>query len=157
MSVVFTPSEMFFLSPGMAQLAILIAFLVGLAVGPVLAMWVNRLCEQPPQRPERLVTTLVTAALFAISVLTIVGFEWQRTPEVLPDPFWRYGRLLSHLILVGLLIVATATDLREYVIPDRITYTGTALAVVLATASGDVQLIHFWVDWNHPFARASRR
>ena len=152
MSVVFTPSEMFFLSPGMAQLAVLIAFLVGLGVGPVLAMCVNRLCEQPPQRPERLVTTLVTAALFAISVLMIVGFEWQRTPEVLPDPFWRYGRLLSHLILVGFLIVATATDLREYVIPDQITYTGTALAVVLATASGDVQLIHIWVDWNQPFA-----
>ncbi len=152
MSVVFTPSTMFFLSPGMVQLAILLAFCVGLAVGPVLATWVNRLCAQPRRRAEHLVTTLVTAGLFAISVLTILGFEWQRTPEVLPDPFWRYGRLLSHLTLVALLISATATDLREYIIPDWITYTGTVLAVVLATSSGDVQLIHFWVDWNHPFA-----
>ncbi len=152
MSVVFTPTEMFFLSPALARLAILIAGGIGLAVGLVLATWVNRLSEQPPRRMERLVTTLVTAGMFAISVLTIVGFEWQRTPEVLPDPLWRYGRLLSHLTLVALLIAATATDLREYIIPDPITYTGTALAIILATTSGDVQLIHFWVDWNHPLA-----
>jgi leader peptidase (prepilin peptidase)/N-methyltransferase len=54
--------------------------------------------------------------------------------------------------LLTLLITATATDLREYIIPDWITYPGTLFGVILATASGDVQIIHFWVDWNHPLA-----
>ena len=144
------PNRFFHLTAHEACLSVVIAFVVGLALGPLLAAWANRLSEVPPRRRETLVTTLITGCLFAIGVFVIVTLEGQRVHEVIPQPFWRYGRLLSHLVLLALLITATATDLREYIIPDSITYPGTLLGIVLATASGDVQLIHFWVDWNHP-------
>ncbi len=129
-------------------------FVVGLVVGPLLSVWTNRLCEVPPRKSEWLVTTFVTACLFAAGTFAIVALEGQRVHEVVPHEFWRYGRWLSHLTLLALLIAATATDLREYVIPDQITYPGTILGILLATTAGDVQLIHTWVDWNHPLVAA---
>lgn len=144
------PNGFFHLSANEACLLAAIAFIVGLALGPMLAVWTNRLCDVPPRRRETLVTMLATGCLFAVGAFAIVALEGQRVHEVVPQVFWRYGRLLSHLVLLALLITATATDLREYIIPDGITSLGTLLGVVLATASGDVQLIHFWVDWNHP-------
>lgn len=129
-------------------------FLIGLVVGPLLSIWTNRLCEVPPRKSEWLVTTLVTACLFSVGTFAIVALEGQRVHEVVPNEFWRFGRWLSHLTLLTLLIAATATDLREYVIPDQIAYPGTILGIVLATAAGDVQLIHAWVDWNHPLVAA---
>lgn len=76
--------------------------------------------------------------------------EVQRVDEVIPNVWWRFGRWITHLGLLTLLIAATATDLREYIIPDQITLPGVLLGVLLATVSGDLQLIHVWVDWNHP-------
>ena len=144
------PDGFFHLSATEACLVAAIAFVLGLAVGPLLAVWANRLCEGPPRRHENLATMLATAGLFACGAFAIVALEGQRVHEVVPQVFWRYGRLLSHLVLLALLITATVTDLREYIIPDGITYPGTLLGVILATVSGDIQLIHFWVDWNHP-------
>ncbi len=147
-----TPTNFFHLSPREAGLLTVAAGVVGLVIGKLLAVWTNRLCDSPARPREAISISVATAILFAASVFFIVGLEGQRVTEVKPDDFWRYGRLASHLILVSLLIAATATDLREYIIPDQITYFGTLVGVVLATASGDTQLIHFWVDWNHPFA-----
>ena len=144
------PNGFFHLAANEACLLSAIAFVVGLALGPLLAAWANRLCDEPPRRRETLVATLITGSLFALGAFAIVAMEGQRIHEVVPSLFWRNGRLLSHFVLLALLITATATDLREYIIPDWITYPGTLFGAILATASGDAQLIHFWVDWNHP-------
>ncbi|HLQ44633.1 MAG TPA: A24 family peptidase, partial [Planctomycetaceae bacterium] len=144
------PNGFFHLSPSEACLLTAVALLGGLAVGTLLHAWTNRLCEVPPRRREGLVTTLATACLFALGTFAIVALEGQRVHEVVPHELWRYGRWLSHLTLLAFLIAATATDLRDYIIPDQIAYPGTVFGVLLATISGDVQLIHVWVDWNHP-------
>jgi leader peptidase (prepilin peptidase) / N-methyltransferase len=93
-----------------------------------------------------LLTELTTGLLFA-------GFTWsmmvprcQSITEVRPDEIWWYGRILYHLVLLALLITATGTDLRDYMIPDQITFAGIAIAVVGATWSGDLQMVHFWID-----------
>ena len=145
------PSRSFFhVNTTEGWLLVAAAFLIGLGVGWLVARWVNLLCEAPPRRAETSVTILLTAGLFALATFLIVFLEAQRIDEVTPDVAWRYGRLIAHLGLLTLLIAATATDLREYIIPDQITIPGIALGVLFATASGDVQLIHLWVDWNHP-------
>lgn len=145
------PSRSFFhVNTAEGWLLVAAALLIGLGVGWVVARWTNRLCESPPRHAEASVTVLLTAGLFALATFLIVFLEAQYIDEVKPDVVWRYGRLLSHLGLLTLLIAATATDLREYIIPDQITIPGIVLGVLLATVSGDVQLIHIWVDWNHP-------
>ncbi|MCX7419277.1 MAG: A24 family peptidase [Planctomycetia bacterium] len=148
------PNHFFHLSADEACLLSVTAFVIGLVIGPLLAAWANRLCDEPPRRRETLITTLLTGCLFALGTFAIVALEGQRIHEVIPSVFWRNGRLLSHFVLLALLITATATDLREYIIPDWITYSGTLFGVLLATVSGDTQLIHFWVDWNHPLVGA---
>jgi len=85
---------------------------------------------------------------FAVYVIAVAKFDSQRTPEVTPDPLWIYGRIVSHFILLWLLITATATDFRDYVIPDAITIPGMIAGILIATGSGDTQIIHLWVDWN---------
>jgi leader peptidase (prepilin peptidase)/N-methyltransferase len=71
---------------------------------------------------------------------------------VRPDPFSSYLRAGGHLLLLTLLLAATSTDFRDYIIPDQITLPGTIIGVLLATLSGDTQIVHLWVDWNHPLA-----
>lgn len=93
---------------------------------------------------------LGTGLLFAAYVFAYLQFDCQGTPEVAPDPLWRYGRLVSHLVLFGLLIAATGIDFREYVIPDVVVLSGIGIGLLVATVSGDVQIIHLWVDWNRP-------
>ena len=72
----------------------------------------------------------------------------QFTDEVRPVPFWYDFRAISHSILIALLVAATCTDLDDYYIPDLITVPGMLAGIVLATASGDLQVAHVWVDWN---------
>ena len=145
------PSRSFFhVTTEQAWLLTVVAFAVGLIVGRFLNRWANRLCETPPRRKELGATVLLTASLFALATFVIIALEGQYVSEVLPNVGWRFGRWIAHLGLLALLIVATATDLREYVIPDQITLPGIVLGVLLAIAAGDTQLMHFWVDWNHP-------
>jgi len=91
---------------------------------------------------------LATGLLFAAYVLAAVRFNCQQVPEVRPDDFWRSARVLCHLALITLLVAATATDLRKFVIPDQITIPGMILGVLAATLSGQLQIEHLWVDWN---------
>lgn len=145
------PSRSFFhVNTTEAWLLTGVSLLVGLGVGWLLAVWANRMCETPPRQGEARVTAVLTATLFAIATFAIVFLEAQRVDEVIPDVWWRFGRWITHLGLLALLIAATATDLREYIIPDQITLPGLLFGVLLATVSGDLQLIHVWVDWNHP-------
>ena len=151
MPVYLEPSRSFFhVTTEQAWLLTVASLIVGLVAGTLLAGWANRLCETPPRSKETRTTTLLSAALFALSTFVIIALEGQYVSEVVPEVSWRYGRWIVHLGLLALLIVATATDLREYVIPDQITLPGIVVAILLATASGDTQLMHFWVDWNHP-------
>ena len=85
---------------------------------------------------------------FAVYVVAVAKFNGQKIPTVTPDPIWMYGRIVAHLMLIWLLVAATATDFRDYVIPDAITKPGMILGVLIATGSGDTQIIHLWVDWN---------
>ena len=145
------PSRSFFyVNTTQASLLTGAAWLVGLGIGRLLAAWTDRLCETPPRRRESAFTAVLTAGLFALATFAIVMLEAQRIDEVMPDASSRFGRWVAHLALLALMIAATATDLREYVIPDQITIPGMILGVLLATASGDLQLVHLWVDWNHP-------
>jgi leader peptidase (prepilin peptidase)/N-methyltransferase len=94
------------------------------------------------------IVEVATGLLFAGFVLAYVRFHCQQTAEVRPDDVWLYGRVFYQLILIWLLVVATATDLREFVIPDQITVPGALVGLLGATISGQLQIIHLWVDWN---------
>jgi leader peptidase (prepilin peptidase)/N-methyltransferase len=86
--------------------------------------------------------------LFAAFVVAMVQFRCQQTPAVIPSDFWDYGRIVYHLILISLLVAATLTDLRDYVIPDHIIIPGIVIGVAGATLSGELQMMHLWIDWN---------
>jgi leader peptidase (prepilin peptidase)/N-methyltransferase len=61
---------------------------------------------------------------------------------------WIHWRILYHLSLVTLLIVATSVDFRAYIIPDSITITGVILGILGAVWFGNLQLIPVWIDAN---------
>jgi len=86
----------------------------------------------------------VTYAWLLLSPLT----QCQALHEVRPDIPLLYSRLPFHLTLIFLLWVATVTDLLDYVIPDEVIYPGILIAVVAAFASGQLQMIHLWVNWD---------
>jgi leader peptidase (prepilin peptidase)/N-methyltransferase len=89
-----------------------------------------------------------TGLLFAGFVAAKVIGRCQEISEVRPDEIWWYARIFYHLLLIGLLVAATGTDFRNYTIPDQITLTGIVLGIAGAFLSGDLQMIHIWVDWN---------
>lgn len=138
-------------------------FVTGCLVGLVLDIWSLRICRQfceehgsvdrnpsphPVRWTTRLLTALLTGVIFAAYFQAVFVFQMHSTDEVRPDLMWKYGRAAGHLLLLTLLIAATVTDFREYIIPDQITLPGMATGIILATVSGDTQLMHFWVDWN---------
>ncbi len=91
---------------------------------------------------------VATGLLFAGYVTAYLRYHCQELAEVRPDEFWLYGRILYQLILISLLVAATATDLRDFVIPDQITLPGALVGIAGATFSGQLQMVHLWVDWN---------
>jgi leader peptidase (prepilin peptidase)/N-methyltransferase len=42
----------------------------------------------------------------------------------------------------------TITDLLDYIVPDIVVAAGVLIAVTSASLSGELQMIHVWVDWN---------
>lgn len=138
-------------------------FALGVVVGLLLDIWSVRMCRAfceaeaggdsascyvRPRAITLLLTSLLTGVLFSAYFVMVFQHQAHHTDEVLPSLFWKYGRAIGHLVLLALLIAATATDFREYIIPDQITLPGMIIGVLLATISGDTQLMHFWVDWN---------
>ncbi|MCA9055247.1 MAG: prepilin peptidase, partial [Planctomycetaceae bacterium] len=91
-----------------------------------------------------LIAGLVTVAL----TFALLEFKVQETPDVRPSELWWRLRPMYYAILVSLLTVATATDLKTYYILDWTTVSGMVLGVAAATLAGDLQLCHVWVDWN---------
>lgn len=138
----------------------LVTGLVGLFVGFGLSCWFERI-----SRVERAalnagaVSTRVrwlrcTALMLATAAL-FGGLHWAEhgarvldTPEVQPSWFGRESRLYFHLVLIALLIVATAIDFDCYVIPDGITFPGMLIGLLSAFVIGELQLCHLWVDWS---------
>ncbi len=117
-------------------------------VGAFLARGRGRYCGQPTGYWWPAVE-IGTAALFAAFAYLYLDLKCQQTPDVVPGEFWRLGRLFYHLILILLLITATGTDFRDYTIPDWITIPGIIIGVAGAAISGDLQMMHVWVDWHY--------
>lgn len=120
----------------------------GLPLAVLLQPWRGR-CRQCAVRaaPGLWLGAVCTGVLFA-------GLAWgleqgcQSVTEVRPAaPFWQ-GRLPFQLLLLFLLVAAVVSDLIDYVIPDQIVLPGACAAVLLAFVSGDLQMIHIWVDWS---------
>lgn len=95
---------------------------------------------------------------FGLSVLYFVfawlltgDFQCQGLHEVRPSMPMESGRLWFHLCLLFLLWVALLTDLLDYVIPDEIIYLGVPLALIAAFGTGELQMIHIWVNWDEAF------
>ncbi|GAB4144681.1 MAG: hypothetical protein Tsb009_16460 [Planctomycetaceae bacterium] len=97
---------------------------------------------------KSLLTELGTGILFAGFTWMMMVHRCQFITEVRPDEISQYIRILYHLILFTFLIAATGTDFRDYVIPDRVIVPGILVAIIGATWSGDLQIVHLWVDAN---------
>jgi len=116
---------------------------------PAMLKFFGASCSVCGKRLSRLswLAAICTGVLF-------LAFAWglelgcQTVTEVRPAlPVWQV-RLPFHLLFLFLLVAAVVSDLIDYVIPDQIVLTGAAAAVVLAVVSGDLQMIHVWVDWS---------
>ena len=95
-----------------------------------------------------LVAAWGSAMLFVVFGWFLISQECQTVTEVQPSrPLWEQ-RLPFHLLLLTLLLVVTITDLLDYSVPDAVVIPGTLLAIVLATLSGELQMIHIWVGWD---------
>lgn len=104
-------------------------------------------CGQPDRGSSRgaAAAGLIVCAAFTWCMLE---FRVQQTPIVRPAEIWSYWRIGYHVALISLMLAAVTTDLRAYLIPDRIIAYGLTVGVVLAGLSGDLQIEHLWVDWN---------
>ncbi len=131
-----------------------LAFVFGAGGSVLMHAWAIRLTPdssemKPRPRSAGIMLAGATGTLFAAFVVAYLIFDCQDTPgDVIPYRISIYLRMTTHLVLFGLLIAATLTDVRDHVIPDQITMTGMAIGVAAATISGDLQVIHLWIDWN---------
>ncbi|MCR9198219.1 MAG: A24 family peptidase [Planctomycetaceae bacterium] len=88
--------------------------------------------------------------------LVFAGYAWLLTDwpacqglhEVRPDSSLVRSRLPFHLSLLFLMWVALLTDLLDYVIPDEVIWAGMLIGPLAAFASGELQMIHIWVNWD---------
>jgi leader peptidase (prepilin peptidase)/N-methyltransferase len=92
---------------------------------------------------------LLAAATFAAFTWLLLFLRCQSVAEVQPTGPLYLHRLPFHFLLLFLLLTAILTDLLDYSIPDAITRPGTLLAILLAFSSGDLQMIHIWVNWDY--------
>ncbi len=106
------------------------------------------------QRIDRwwpLAASLVTAAAFGCLTWLLLQHGCQTVTEVRPAMELWQNRLPYQLVLVFLLMTATIADLLDYVIPDSIVGPGILIALACATLTGELQLIHVWVNWDYDF------
>ncbi|QDT33483.1 prepilin peptidase [Thalassoglobus polymorphus] len=88
------------------------------------------------------------AILSALFVICVIAYQCQHTPVVRPEEHWRNLRVIYHLCLLSLLLMITATDLRNYYILEWTCWLGIVIGIGGAVASGEFQLVHVWIDWN---------
>jgi leader peptidase (prepilin peptidase)/N-methyltransferase len=145
---------------GASDLNLVTIAIAGLAVGFGLSWWLEPICRSERQlmhwpavssrarwgRCAILMT--ITTVLFVAYISAAADLRVQDIDEVQPTAEGRFLRLVYHLVLISLLVLATAADFDCYIIPDQITIPGMALGLVGAFAVGEVQLCHLWVDWS---------
>jgi leader peptidase (prepilin peptidase)/N-methyltransferase len=95
-----------------------------------------------------LLLEIVTGLLFAAFAFFLLELRCQQTPMIQHDAAGWVMRLGFHLVLLTLMLLATGTDLRSYVIPDVVVGGGCLAGVALATMSGQLQMVPLWIDWN---------
>lgn len=95
-----------------------------------------------------LATMVVMALLYGGYAWLLTVVQCQDVAEVQPSTPMHLLRLPFHLLFLFLLAVATLTDLLDYAIPDDVVIAGIVIAVLGATVSGDLQIIHVWVNWD---------
>ncbi|MEZ6060532.1 MAG: A24 family peptidase [Planctomycetaceae bacterium] len=98
-----------------------------------------------------LLTSLSLGLLFAAYcwlLLDAGGGGCQRLDEVQPSAPLSFYRLPFHFALLFLMTVAVVTDFLDYVIPDAVIVTGILVAITGAFATGELQIIHIWVNWD---------
>lgn len=93
-------------------------------------------------------TSICTAVLFTGFGWLLVSYRCQTVTEVQPSVELWQNRLPFHLLFIFLLTTATVTDFLDYVIPDLVVLPGALMAVLWATLSGELQMIHVWVNWD---------
>ncbi len=132
-----------------------IASLLGGIAGGLAYFWAVKLtplpepsASQAPNWRQASFAIIFGGLLTGGFTLAMLLFDCQKTEMVRPEPFWRYGRIAYHAVLLWLLMAATIADFRDYVIPDQITLPGTIFGVFFATLSGELQMMHLWIDWN---------
>lgn len=94
--------------------------------------------------------SLITASAFGM-IAWQMQHGCQSVTEVRPSMEYWQNRLPFHLVFLFLLTSATIADLLDYVIPDEIVVPGIFIAITFATLTGELQLIHVWVDWDYDF------
>ncbi|MCH2201311.1 MAG: A24 family peptidase [Fuerstiella sp.] len=94
------------------------------------------------------VSSLLVAMLVTVYAWLLTGLDCQKIAEVQPATAMHLLRLPYHLVFLFLLTVTVLTDLLDYVIPDNVIMLGIFAAVAGATVSGDLQIIHVWVNWD---------
>lgn len=118
------------------------AIVSGVLVSPAMTT-----CGVPPRKwPQRM--SEIGIILGAALAIAMSEFHCQSTPVVLPDEFSQGLRIVFHTICLGLLLVITATDLASLYIPNFVVTLGIIIGLLAATASGQLQMEHVWVDWN---------
>jgi len=120
--------------------------------------WQRWLSLKPVRCSCRNAATIYWHLLSSVGLgATFLMFAWllldpathcQNIHEVQPSSSLLFSRLPFHLTLIFLLWVATLTDLLDYVIPDEIICSGILIAIVAAFVTGDLQMIHIWVNWD---------
>jgi len=91
---------------------------------------------------------LFTVVLFGLYFWASMNLRCLETSEVRPSEAGQNWRFAYHLVLLGLLILATAIDFDCYMIPDEITIPGMLIGVIGACLICDAQICHLWVDWS---------
>ncbi len=133
------------LNTASAVLLIAMAGVLAAALGTLLDIYVVWMQADRPRRGSMSVCLSLIWMLLAASV--ILGNS-QQIPYVQPDTISLWIRLGYHGVLLALLLASTWIDMRHTEIPDAITVPGVIFGVACATLSGDLQLIHLWMDWN---------
>jgi len=104
-------------------------------------------CDAPVRRWP-IIMILWGLLLGAALAFSMHELQCQKTPEVIPSQAGFNLRIVYHSVCLGLLLVITATDLASLYIPNFVVNLGLILAIAGAVFSGELQVVHLWVDWN---------
>lgn len=105
-------------------------------------------CRKRQRWPLRSAVGLSALFMFYAFCLFDPLIQGQSVHEVRPDGDLLWSRLPFHLSLIFLIWTATVTDFLDYVIPDEVIGAGLLIAMTGAVWSGELQMIHIWVDWD---------